>query len=226
MGSSASAPAVRGLAKAHGHSVGFNLAVIAIVVAIGGLGLAYLIDAAGRAAKGPAPVGVVTRTLGSVTLNIPAIWLAPGEEQQSAGFVKQVDLVVTLPLGPKGAMRKVDVTLTQRSRVRPSASLLDGVYLHEFQTEQLSGPPGLVGKPMSAADGYANETVWYDPINSSPFVAKCDAPIVEDKPGRCLRAVYLGPGMAAVYGFDEDVLDNWRKFDASLHPMLTEIGAL
>ena len=75
-----------------------------------------------------------------------------------------------------------------------------------FKADQLSGPPGLVGKPMSAEDGYANETVWYDPLAASPFVAKCQAPIAPDQPGHCLRTVYLGPGVAAVYTFDEDVL--------------------
>ena len=110
--------------------------------------------------------------------------------------------------------------------MRPSASLLDGVYLHQFQQAQLTGPVGLIGKPLQAGDGYEGETVWYDPLTSSPFVAKCQAPIVEDAPGKCLRSVYLGPGIAAVYAFDQDVLTNWRKFDAELHPLLDKIGAL
>jgi hypothetical protein len=215
-------------AKAAGHSIGFNLAVIGLIVGVAGLGLAYVIDAAGRAARAPATAsGTVTRTLGSTTLNIPAVWLPNGAAADSAtGFVKQVDLTVKLPLGPGGAARSVDITLTQRSRVRPSASLLDGVYLHEFVATQLTGPPGLVGKPMLASEGYANEIVWYDPLASSPFVAKCQTPIVEGEAGHCLRTVYLGPGVAAVYSFDDDVLMNWKKFDAELHPLLTEIGAL
>jgi len=198
-----------------------------VVVAVGGLGLAYLIDAAERSAHGAKhPAGTVIRTIGNTELHIPAAWLAGDLDAPSAGFAKQVDLVMNLPLGPENTARRIEVTLTQRSRVRPSASLLDGVYLHEFEAEQLTGPPGLIGKPMSATEGYANETVWYDPITASPFVAKCQTPIVEGQPGHCLRTVYLGPGMAAVYGFDDDVLVNWRRFDAELHPLLTEIGAL
>ena len=92
--------------------------------------------------------------------------------------------------------------------------------------QQLSGPVGLVGKPLKASEGYENETVWYDPLASSPFVAKCEAPIVAGAAGHCLRTVYLGPGIAAIYGFADDVLGNWKKFDAELHPRLTEIGAL
>jgi hypothetical protein len=220
------APTAAAPARHEGHSVGFNLAAIAVVIAVVGIGFAYLIDAAKRARGPKHPAGTVARTIGSTELNVPAAWLTGDADEPTTGFVKQVNLEVRLPLGPEGATRLVEVTLTQRSRVRPSASLLDGVYLHEFQAAQLTGPPGLIGKPMSAAEGYANETVWYDPITASPFVAKCQTPIVKGQPGHCLRTVYLGPGMAAVYGFDDDVLINWRRFDAVMHPLLTEIGAL
>jgi len=213
--------------KPAGHSIGFNLALIAVGVAIAGLALAYGIDAMGRSAHAPTPLpGTVSQMLGSTQLNVPAAWFATPEVPSSGGFAKQLDLALNLPLGPGGALRKVDLTLTQRSRVRPSAMLLDGVYLHQFMPQQLSGPVGLVGKPLSAADGYAGETVWYDPLASSPFVAKCDAPVTGGQPGQCLRSVYLGPGIAAIYSFPDDVLDNWRRFDAEMHPLLTEIGAL
>lgn len=209
-----------------GHSVGFNLGVIALAAALGGLGLAYLIDAAERGRHGAGPAdGMVARTLGSTTLEIPAIWMT-GPADGGAGFSKQVDFSVNLPLGPDGALRSVEVTLTQRSRVRPSASLLDGVYLHQFLPEQLSGPVGLVGKPMAASEGYANETVWYDPIAPQPFVAKCAAPIADGQQGRCLRTVYLESGIAAIYSFGDDTLPNWRRFDAEMHPLLDQIGAL
>lgn len=197
-----------------------------MAAALGGLGLAYLIDAAERGRHGAGPAeGLVARTLGSTTLEIPATWLT-GLGDGGAGFSKQVDFSVNLPLGPDGALRSVEVTLTQRSRVRPSASLLDGVYLHQFRPEQLGGPVGLVGKPMLASDGYAYETVWYDPIAPQPFVAKCAAPIAEGQPGRCLRTVYLGSGIAAIYSFGDDTLPNWRRFDAEMHPLLDQIGAL
>lgn len=219
-------PAATVSAKPHGHSIGFNLGVIALVAALGGLGLAYLIDGAEHARADPAPSQqLVARTLGSTTLEIPAAWLT-GPDDAGTGFARQVDLDITLPLGPDGALRRIGVTLTQRSRVRPSASLLDGVYLHQFLPEQLSGPPGLIGKPMAPTAGYDKETVWYDPIASSPFVAKCQAPIADGQPGKCLRTVYLGSGIAAVYGFDDDILGNWKKFDAEMHPLLDQIGAI
>lgn len=218
-------PAAAVAHKRDGHSIGYNLGAIAVVTALCGLGLAYAIDAAGRHAREDGATSKLVRTLGGKDLAIPASWFRAGADS-GAGFAKQVDLVVSLPLGPDGATRRIDVTLMPRSRVRPSASLLDGVYLHEFMPEQLSGPPGLVGKPLVAREGYENETVWYDALSSSPFVAKCSAPVTDGQPGRCLRAVYLGPGIAAVYGFDDDVLGTWRTFDAQMHPLLAQIGAL
>ena len=206
------------------HSPAFALGAIAISVGLVALGFAYLIDAAGRSGQPPSDV-VLTRSLGAAKLQIPAAWFRE-DAQASDAFSKQVDLRFSLPLGPKKAIRTVDVTLLPRSRVRPSAVLLDGVYLHQFEQEELSGPPGLIGKPMVAAGGFANETVWYDALSPSPFVAKCSAPLAEGVSGKCLRTVYLGPGLAAVYGFDEDVLGAWQSFDAQLKPLMERIGAL
>lgn len=208
----------------NGHPLGFNFAVIALVVAIAGLAFAYGVNALVKARHVP-ETGAVTRTLGGHDLTIPVAWLREDSER-SEGFAKQVELGLKLPLGPSAAMREIGVTLLPRSRARPSASLLDGVYLHQFMPEQSSGPPGLIGKPLMPVDGYANETVWYDALSASPFVAKCMAPVTEAQPGRCLRTIYLGPGIAAVYSFDADVMENWRAFDAALYPALRQIGAL
>ncbi len=204
--------------------VGFNLALIALGAAILGLAAAYGIDAL-RQGDQAAKAGLVTRSLGGSPLEIPAAWLR-GETAAGAGFAKQVDLALLVPLGPGGALREVAVTLMPRSRARPSAALLDGVYLHQFMPEQVSGPPGLVGKPLAARDGFAGETVWYDALSPNPFVAKCSAPLLAGQPGRCLRTVHVGPGLAAVYSFGDDVLGEWRRFDAVLAPPLRRIGAL
>jgi len=208
----------------HRHSIGFNLGIIAVCVAMGGVALAYLITAAGHVGTTGQDRGMVARSLGATRLTIPAAWVT--DPSSSGSFSREVDLSVSLPLGPNASLREIDVTLTERSRVTPSAALLDGVYLHEFKTDQLTGPPGLIGKPLQAEEGFESETIWYDPLTSSPFVAKCAAPIVADAAARCLRTVNLGPGIAAIYSFDSDVLANWRKFDAEMHPLLNRIGAL
>lgn len=212
----------------HGVQLGYNLLTIIIVAAGIGLGLAYGIDALARDKShglATSDEQTLTRTMGDKNLEIPASWFRYGE-QKVEGFANQVDLSLELPLGKDGAPARIEVTLLPQSRARPSASLLDGVYLHQFSTEQLSGPTGLVGKPLRGMDGFEDETVWYDPLSAAPFAAKCIAPLKAGEPDRCLRTVLLVKGMAAVYAFDAEVLGNWQKFDAEMAPRLKRIGIL
>lgn len=211
------------------HPVGLNLMTIAVGVALLGLGAAYLIDAAGKAARGEGANGdterVLSRTLGGHELEIPASWFRY-DEQAAEGFAKQIDLRLELPVGLQGEAEPVDVALLPRSRVRPSAALLDGVYLHQFEdTQAEGGPVGLVGKPLKPSEGYQGEVVWYDALAADPFVAKCSTPVAGED-GQCLRTVYLAPGIAAVYAFPEGALSGWRVFDAEMGKRLREIGAL
>jgi len=213
--------------RSQASPVGFNVAAIMLALALLGLGLAYAIDAASRHSR-EAPhradeETALTRTIGERDLEIPLSWFRYAE-QRVEGFAKQIDLQLSVPLGPGAQMRSVEVTLLPRSRARPSSRLLDGVYLHQFLPEQLSGPPGLVGKPLAGKDGFEGETAWYDPLSADPFVAKCSAPVTPDAQARCLRTVHLGPSIAAVYAFDADVLANWRRFDDEMQPLLKRIG--
>ncbi len=210
-----------------GHSVGYNLGAIMLALLLFGLAAAYAIDAASRTSRQPAHridnETTLSRTIGGKELQIPLSWFRYAE-QRVEGFAKQIDLHFVLPLGADGAARDIEVTLLPRSGVRPSARLLDGVYLHMFEADELSGPPGLIGKPLKATAGYATETVWYDALSADPFVAKCSAPVIEGGESRCLRAVHLAPGIAAVYAFGSDVLGNWRSFDAEVRKLLDRIG--
>ena len=58
-------PAAADTAKESGHSIAFNLGAIALILAVAGLGLAYAIDAAGRAGREDL-TGTVDRTLGGL----------------------------------------------------------------------------------------------------------------------------------------------------------------
>lgn len=216
-----------GPAQAQHHgSIAFNLGAIALVVALGAVGLAYLIDgAARRPGDGDAAGLVLTRSMAGQDLQIPAAWFRR-DGQNPDGLARQIELHVALPLGPAAAPVDIEVTLLPRSRVRPSASLLDGVYLHQFKDEQLEGPPGLIGKPLAARDGYAGETVWYDALAADPFVAKCSRPIADASTSTCLRTVYLRPGIAAIYEFPESALIAWRAFDPEMAQRMRSIGAL
>lgn len=205
-------------------SVPLNLMAIVVTMITLGLGLAYLIDGASRSlseALVSTDQRVLSRTLGGKELHIPA-GLFRYQQDLPEGFVERVEL--RIPHAAGGDSAAVDVTLLQRSKVRPSTQLLDGVYLHQFAPEQLSGPPGLVGKPLKDGAGYSSEIVWYDPLSGAPFVAKCLAAIEPNQPARCLRTVELSPTIAAVYSFDETLLPHWRDFDEAMTAQLGKIG--
>jgi hypothetical protein len=208
------------------HSLGFNLAVIAIVVAALGLGLAYGIDALSRQQSAKRPEGPdLVRNMGGLELRIPTGWFRY-QEAQVSGFVSKIELTLPVALGESGASVPIDVTLMPPSKVRPSARLLDGVYLHQFLPAELSGPPGLIGKPLRGTDGFEGETVWYDALSPDPFVAKCNEPVGGATVSRCLRTVNLAPGLAAIYTFDSGLLMHWQDFDAAVKPGLVRIGAI
>jgi hypothetical protein len=211
-----------------GH-LAYNLAGITVLVLLAAVALAYGIDQAGRNARPTLPSlsdgDTVTQTVAGQELAIPANWFRFGEDIKP-GFASQVDLTFALKLESLEVPLSIDVTLLPRSGARASGALLDAVYLHQFAEETKSGVPGLVGKPLIASEGYADETVWYDPLSPAPFVAKCASAPDPDRPGRCLRTIHLPNGLAAVLGFEAGALTAWKNFDEELALWLGRIGAL
>ncbi len=203
---------------------GLHLASIAIVVSVMGLVAAYCLDALTRRAVDNPPLErgtPVDFTLAATELHVPSNWLrAP----RGGGFVETIELAIPLDLPGRSDRLVTSVALMPRARATPSAALLDTLYIHRFTPAQVSGPRGLIGKPLLADAGYQNETIWYDPVNANPFVAKCLTldNARADQPG-CMRTVPLGPRISAVIRFDERVLGAWREFDAAL---TAELGSL
>jgi hypothetical protein len=207
----------------------YNLAGIAVLVLLAAVGLAYAIDQAGRNSR-PSPAQLsdgdaVVQTVAGNDLSIPMNWFRFGEDIKP-GFASQVELAFELDLEGLEEPVTVDVTLLPRSGARASGALLDAVYLHQFADETEGGIPGLVGKPLLANEGYAGETVWYDPLSPAPFVAKCAVAAEPGRPGRCLRTIHLRNELAVVLSFDADALAAWKQFDEELALWLGRIGAL
>jgi hypothetical protein len=209
-------------------SLAYNLAGIAVLVLLVAVAAAYLVDELGRATQAPSPTladtNPVLQTISGRELSIPSTWFRYGEQIRD-GFTDQIDLRVRFAPSAATASLPVDVTLLPRSRARASSSLLDRVYLHQFEDASIGGVPGLVGKPMRNSNGYSGETVWYDALSPDPFVAKCLDPISEEGTAQCVRTVYLPSGIAAVYTFDATVLQSWRQFDTEMERWLAPIGA-
>ena len=206
----------------------YNLACIGVFVLLLAVGAAYLIDELGRVDAVQIPslddAEPIVQTISGRELSIPKAWFRYGEQIRD-GFTNQIDLRIAFQPDAATPATPIAVTLLPRSRARTSSSLLDGVYLHQFSDDTLTGVPGLVGKPMLGTEGYEGESVWYDALSPNPFVAKCSDPVVKGGPTQCVRSVYLPSGIAAVYSFDAALLQSWRNFDAEMEQWLTRIGA-
>lgn len=218
-----------GVQKTIGGTVGYNLAGITLLVLMLAVGGAYVVDQAGRTARPPLPdvndADTLTQTIAGRELAIPTRWFRYGEQVRN-GFASQVDLNLRLDLAVGEPPVPVQLTLLPANRARSSSTLLDAVYLHHFAETRASGVPGLVTQPLVASGGYDGETVWYDPLSGSPFVAKCMAPIEPGAEERCLRTVHLPTGLAAIFSFDRTALAHWRQFDAAAAVWLGRIGAI
>ncbi len=216
-------------ARQAGPPVLSNLAALAIGLVAGGVVLAYGIDHWSRGAPTPASLGdagpMLVQKLGGRELSIPLTWLRYGVPE-GEGFASQVDLELPVTFEGSETPALVSVTLLPRSRARPSAVLLDGVYLHQFGDTVDTSIPGLVGKPLLGTDGFAGETVWYDALSADPFAAKCMESVAGRGEARCLRTVVLPSGIAATYDFSAGLLPHWESFDAALLPWLSRINAL
>ncbi len=208
-------------------STAYTLALITLVVAIIGLGLAYLGSAWFAAQRDGSETATLSDThiitIGAQHYVVPAA-LMPNPAQHKDGFSDRIDLTAAIPLGENGRLADVEITLMPRGRVRTSAGLLDSVYLHQFGNAQLQGPRGLVGKPLAGDAGTMGETVWYDPLSATPFVAKCAAPVAMRPDERtCIRTVQLSDRNTAVFAFEPAVLYNWREFDAIIEAWMANL---
>jgi len=226
MGAAPRAAAVSAIDSDRPEPVGHTLTMIMVAVAFAGLsaacGLSYWLH---QKPAGDGAEATLTRTLLGRQMVIPISWFR-GTPDRQQGFSSEIDLRISVALGPGGAEAPVDVTLLPQSQVRTSANLLDGVYLHQFMPNELAGPPGLIGKPLYATEGFEGETVWYDALSQNPFVVKCGAAPGDNGPAQCLRTVALMGGIAAVYAFPANLLDRWKEFDPAMRAALTRIGAL
>jgi hypothetical protein len=219
-----SLPAAFVLPRREAATLGYNLALLLLMALTVALGAAFWFDRAMNAESADNAGRMLVRNVAGVDLTIPAGWMR-NVSGTSAGFNSEVDLRLTL--APQDIEPfTLDMSIVPRSRVRASATMLDAVYVHQFAPETLEGPAGLIGKPLLAGSGLAGESVWYDPIASDPFVARCLPALRIDQPDRCLRTILLPRNLALVLSFPAPALDGWRQFDTALADILRRLGAL
>ncbi len=208
------------------HPSMFNLAALALILLMGGLGIAYLLDAYAK----PAPLPSVSvfegpfvgKSLAGAPLNIPAEWQNP-TTRTNTQQVSFLDLQLRMKFQADAPLTHLKIRLSPIENSEPSSTVLDSVYTLRFTQKQLSEFGGLIGKPLKPEEGFENETVWYDPISTTPFVAKCIDLGMLISTANCLRTVQISPRLAATYQFSSDQLPYWREFDAMMIQIFDKI---
>lgn len=208
------------------HPSMFNLAALALILLMGGLGIAYLLDAYGKPAtlsgisvfEGP----FVSKSLAGAQINIPAGWQNPTTRTNNQQ-VSFLDLQLRVRIQSGAPLTHLKIHLSPIGDSEPSSTVLDSVYTLRFTQNQLSEFGGLIGKPLKPEEGFENETVWYDPISATPFVAKCIDLGMLISTTNCLRTVQISPRLAATYQFSSDHLPYWREFDEAMTPIFDKM---
>lgn len=222
---SASSPPVAEQKKAR-PELGYTLAAIALSLTLAALLAASVLMAVLRGDKSSdadeTPATLVLRTIGGQRYAIPDTLITLPSQRQS-GFADRVDL--SLPVAfSNGVQADIALTIMPRGRAIVSARLLDSVYVHQFSDQEVRGAAGLVGKPLVGGTDNRSETVWYDPLAMTPFVARCLAPLQgESSPHDCLRVAPLSDYNLAILTFPNDLLAHWREIDPVIEGALAPL---
>jgi len=208
---------------------GFNLTAMALILLMGGLGIAYWINSFGpKEANSAASVFAppfTDKIVANTNMQVPTKWLNALTRNNQKN-VQALDLTLTIKLAPQAKLTNINLRLAPFGQAQSSSYLLDSVYVPRFSSRQINTIRGLVGKPLKPQDGYENETIWYQPVASTPFVAKCIDLETTTTTLNCLRTIALGAQLSLTYQFSEIQLPYWQQLDSAIAPLLEQIGAL
>ena len=215
------------LAGQSDENLAFNLAALGLILIMAGLGTAYWLNGYAREKTQLSPSSftppLVSKTLAGNDLQIPKSWLTP-LIQDSRKQVQAIDLSLKITLEQEMPPASFNLRISPLEMAEPSSYLLDSVYILKFSDQQIDAIKGLVGKPMRAEDGYENETVWYQPTTSTPFVAKCIDLENSESALNCLRTIRLNSSLALTYQFSQERLASWQNMDRAIMPLLQKTG--
>jgi len=205
----------------------FNLAALALILLMAGLGIAYWLNgyAATRTQIAPSvyEAPLITKTLANTSLQIPQAWLNI-LTQNSQKNVQVIDLTLKISIADQKEPIPINLRISEAIQAEPSAYLLDSVYVLRFSEAQIGDIKGLVGKPLKAQDGYESETVWYEPISDNPFVTKCIDLEGAGSALNCLRTIRINSQLSATYQFAQNQLEYWHLLDDAIIPLLRQVG--
>ncbi|MHA7772285.1 hypothetical protein [Roseibium sp. M-1] len=206
-----------------------------LVLALCVLGTAHLVDRITAWTGASAwPIQDLTAKPVSVSVGSARFELMPGfiasarqrrQSLEQGAVFETLRLAMSWPdLGIVGNSSGKDTLLIELESNRGRESLrarLDPFYRRLARGGEISGPDGLKVLRLSASGSAATDLVVYDPSEQNGFIARCRK---EPSTGSatCHRAIVFSSGLELRYSFNQALLPDWRRLDASVAAKIRE----
>ncbi|GLQ18748.1 hypothetical protein [Maritalea porphyrae] len=207
------------------NGLGTNILILLICLSLLGLATVYALDffEETRNIQRQADNKLVEFSISATKMQAPRTWITSDfNEEQSVVNLLQL----SIPIEIEDFSIKVTTTLLPAARAAPSAYLLDSLYIHNFAPGPSDQRFGLVVKKLRNEAGYEDESIWYDALSASPFVAKClNEEAANTNAKNCITTVLVNKRVSALIQFEQSLMPYWRPFSVAMERRLASLQA-
>ncbi len=172
--------------------------------------------------------------IGNDVVRVPANYVR-FEYQRNSATADQLDLVYLFPelvgysenqkplFNATGNDSKlVHISLRKRKLSLDMSNRLQPIYNQLFEGQPSKGPESLILQPLRSGSGYDGEVLAIGQVNQQNWVARCQTPQSNMRPV-CIRDVFVGRELSALYSFPLHMLKNWRGINQATEKFLKDI---
>lgn len=84
---------------------------------------------------------------------------------------------------------------------------------------------GLSRRALSAAAGFVDEDLFYEPEAGHPFVARCVRAGAPAMAAYCMRDIHVGRSLSLTYRFHLSLMADWRRLEAAMRHLAAALLA-
>lgn len=150
--------------------------------------------------------------------------------------VKQLELVFLWPEGTGYQVENHDafldttdqrkllfVTLQKRETTLDMTDRFNSIYRSLLDGEPQKGPSGLIVQGLKDGAGYDREVLVFDKQDQPSYVARCQIQTDEHAVPICLRDVFAGRQLSALYRFPLPLLSQWEAIEQLIDQKLSQM---
>lgn len=172
--------------------------------------------------------------IGNDVVRVPANYIR-FEYQRASATADQLDLVYLFPEmvayseskksqfnATGNDSRLIHISLRKRKLSLDMSNRLQPIYAQLFEGQATQGPDNLTLQPLRAGSGYDGEILAIGQMNQKNWVARCQTPQSNMRPV-CIRDVFIGRELSALYSFPLHMLKDWRQIDLATEKFLKDV---